>query len=217
MASFFRTMARATGMGLPKINANVNSNGMFVRGAYTPDNKTRKNGRFGEIQGEIRGLPRGPSLIEFISTTRSAYETLGRVRKGEYRKDAATLAKRFHLTLRASIEMSDITEGYKRELKAYNDFLHDFFKGEHAGPTATDREAMDILVKQSEILSNMSGKAAAIIGNSETPEHSRAVNELMARTAALAAIQKAHSLPSVPTGKPGGSRTRKNRSRTRNY
>lgn len=208
-------MARATGMGLPKINANVNSNGMFVRGAYTPENKTRKNSRFTEIQDKIRGLPRGPTLIEFISATRSAYAVLGRVRKGEYRKDAASLAKRFHMTLRASIEMSDVTEGYKRELKAYNDFLHDFFKGEHAGPTAIDREAMDILVQQSEILSGMSGKAAAIIGNSETAEHSRAVNELMARTATEAAASKARLLPNVPTGKPGGSRTRKNRSKKR--
>jgi hypothetical protein len=215
MASFFRTMARATGLGLPKINANVNSDGMFVRGAYTPENKTRKNSRYDEIQGKIHDLPRGPSLIEFISATRSAYEALGRVRKGEHKKDAASLAKRFHSTLNASIEMSDVTDGYKRELKAYNNFLHDFFKGEHAGPTATDRAAMDILVQQSEILSVMSGKAAAIIGNSETPEHSRAVNELMARTAALASIQTAHKLPNVPTGMPGGARTRKNRSKKR--
>jgi len=108
------------------------------------------------------------------------------------------------VTLNASIEMSDITDGYKRELKAYNDFLRYFFMGNPAEP-ATESDEMIIAV-QSEILITMSGQIAASIGTNDTPE----VNELLART-------EARMFPTVPRGTPGipgGSRTRKHRSKT---
>lgn len=207
MASFLRTAARTVGLGVPKINANKNSLGMFVPGAYTPANKTRKNRRFGEIQSQIRGTTRGPSLIECIVTTRNAYEALSRVRKGrDNKRTAARLADQFHVTLNASIEMSDITDDYKGELKAYNDFLRYFFMGDPAEPKepATERDAMKIIQVQSEILSKMSGQIAASISTNDTPE----VNELLART-------ESRMFPTVPRGAPGmPGGTRKHRSRT---
>ena len=209
MASFLRTVARTVGFGVPKMNANKNSLGMFFPGAYTPENKTRKNRRFDQIQSQIRGTKQGPSLIECIVTTRNAYEALSRIRKGRDNKStAARLADQFQLTLNASIEMSDITDGYKRELKAYNDFLRYFLMGDPAEPAepANEKDATKIIAVQSEILSTMSRQIAASIGTNDTP----AVNELLART-------EARMFPTVPRGapgKPGGSRTRKHRSRT---
>jgi hypothetical protein len=179
---------------------------MFVPGAYTPANKTRKNRRFGEIQSQIRGTKQGPSLIECIVTTRNAYEALSRIRKGDNRRTAARLADQFHVTLNASIEMSDITDGYKRELKAYNDFLRYFLMGDPAEPAepANEKDATKIIAVQSEILSTMSRQIAASIGTNDTPE----VNELLART-------EARMFPTVPRGTPGmPGGTRKHRSRT---
>jgi hypothetical protein len=186
---------------------------MFVPGAYTPANKTRKNRRFGEIQSQIRGTKQGPSLIECIVTTRNAYEALSRIRKGrDNKRTAARLADQFHATLNASIEMSDIKDDYKRELKAYNDFLRYFFMGDPAEPKepATERDAMKIIQVQSEILSKMSGQIAASISTNDTP----AVNELLARTEARMFPTVPRGTPGMP-GIPGGSRTRKHRSRTR--
>ena len=210
MASFLRTALRTVGFGVPKINANQTS-GMFVPGAYTPENKTRKNRRFDQIQSQIRGKTRGPSLIKCIVTTRNAYEALSRIRSGgDNKSTAARLAKQFQLTLNASIVMSDITDGYKRELTAYNDFLCYFFMGNPAEPAepATERDAMKIIAVQSEILSKMSGQIAASIGTNDTPEVNAEVNELLART-------EARMFPTVPRGTPGmPGGTRKHRSRT---
>jgi hypothetical protein len=206
MASFFRSLGRAVGVGVPKINANLKSNGTFGANGYTKDNKTRKNTRFTEINSKVRPMSsKAEYAMNFVMMVRNAYEALSYVKT----RESIALARQFNMLLNANILLFDISEGYKNELRAYNNFLNDYWLNQNFDKQVKNKaEQTAILQQWSEELSNLTRDAVAASGPNETDP---AVNELMARAAEMARLTKLGSMPTPPKG--GQSKTRKTRRR----
>jgi len=206
MASLFRSIGRAIGVGVPKINANLKANGTFGANGYNNDNKTRKNTRFKEINSKVRPMSsKAEYAMNFVMMVRSAYEALSYVKT----RESIALARQYNTLFNANIILFDISEGYKNELRAYNNFLNDYWLGQNSDKQVKNRaEQTAILQQWSEELSNLTRDAVAASGPNETDQ--AAVNELMARAAEMARITTVGAMPTAPRG----TRMRKTRRRT---
>lgn len=193
-----RTLGRAVGVSPQKINANLKDDGTFSLG-YNESAKTRKNSRFEQIQSKVSANSNGAKAMNFVTTVRSAYEGLSVVKT----KESRTLMKQFHLALKANMLMFGLTPGYKSELEAYNDFLHDYFIAANYDKVVKSREEQTrILTKWSEVLS---GLLKASTKNESVAN--KEVNELIARAKERATLNMVSSMPAVPSSR--GGRTRK--------
>jgi hypothetical protein len=206
MASFFRSIGRAVGVGVPKINANLKANGTFGANGYTKDNKTRKNTRFTEINSKVRPMSsKAEYAMNFVMMIRNAYEALSYVKT----RESVQLARQYHTLLNANIILFDITEGYKNELRAYNNFLNDYWLNQNFDKKVENKaEQTAILQQWSEELSNLTRDAVSASGPNDTDK--AAVNELMERAAEMARITTVGAMPTAPRG----TRLRKTRRRT---
>jgi len=197
----FRSLGRAIGVSPQKINANLKNDGTFSLG-YNEPAKTRKNSRFEQIQSKVSANSSGAKAIHFVSTVRSAYEGLSFVKT----KESRDLAKRFHLALKANILMFGLTPGYKNELMAYNDFLHDYFSNINFDKAVKSREEQTtILTKWSDVLSGLLKESTK--NNSAT--NNAAVNEVLAQAKERATLNMFSSMPAAPSTPIRGGRTRK--------
>ena len=207
MASFFRSLGRAVGVGVPRINANLKENGTFGANGYSKDNKTRKNTRFSEINSKVRPMSsKAEYAMNFVMMVRSAYEALSYVKT----RESVQLARQYHTLLNANILLFELTESYKNELRAYNDFLHDYWTNQNFDKRVENKAEQTAILRQwSEELSNLTRDAVAASGPKENNDP--AVNELMALIAERARVNRSASMPTPPKG--GRSKTRKTRHR----
>ena len=205
MASFFRSMGRAIGVGVPRINANLKANGTFGANGYNKDNKTRKNSRFAEINSKVRPMSsKAEYAMNFVMMVRAAYEALSYVKT----RESVQLARQYNTLLNANILLFDLTESYKNELRAYNNFLNDYWLGQNNDKRVENRAEQTAILRQwSEELSNLTRDAVAASGPKENNDP--AVNELMARAAEMAHLTKVGAMPTAPKG--GRSKTRRMR------
>jgi hypothetical protein len=205
MASFFRSVGRAMGVGVPRINANLKANSTFGANGYNKENKTRKNTRFTEINSKVRPTSsKAEYAMNFVMMVRSAYEALSYVKT----RESIALARQYNTLLNANILLFDLTESYKNELRAYNNFLNDYWLNQNLDSKLTKAEQTAILQQWSEELSNLTRDAVAASGPNETDQ--AAVNELMERAGEMARLTTVGAMPTAPRG----TRLRKTRRRT---
>jgi hypothetical protein len=110
-------IARALRISPQKMNENLNESGVFTRG-YNIKAKTLKNSRWKELEGKPH------EEIDFdtkqaIFTIQRAYEELGLLNNSQ----ARDLMRQYNTAVNTIIKSSPISEKYKNELRAYNNFL----------------------------------------------------------------------------------------------
>jgi len=197
-----------------KINENLNDSGVFTRG-YNSEAKTRKNSRWAELEGKPH------EEIDFdtkqaIYTIQRAYAELGIVNNSQSRD----LMRQYNVQVNSIISASPMHEKYKKELRAYNNFLemHHLTRFERENiPRLSAEERTDKLNVWIEFFPTIAGRPPRLPLRNTQGNLNREAARVAAMAMERAALNQAARMPAVPTtpvslSTAGGkSKTRKHR------